>query len=120
MVYTSSSLALAAIEFFVHLDPSDAPDDLVSLMAELPEHLTIERIDTTSLPSNWRRVDNHYLQKMGSDWVRSTRSVALVVPSAVVEGELNVLLNPTSPEFEGITVTPPKTFRYDERMFKRR
>jgi RES domain-containing protein len=34
MVYTSSSLALAAIEYFVHLDPSEAPMGMVSLMAE--------------------------------------------------------------------------------------
>ena len=39
MVYISSSLALAAIEFFVHLNPSDAPNDLVSVKAELPDRL---------------------------------------------------------------------------------
>jgi hypothetical protein len=27
MVYTSTSLALAALELFVHLNPADAPDE---------------------------------------------------------------------------------------------
>jgi RES domain-containing protein len=118
MVYTSSSLALAAIEFFVHLDPSDAPNDLVSMKADLPDELGIEQIYEDRLPPNWRRVDNNELQKLGSDWAKSKRSVALVVPSAVVEEEWNVLLNPKHTDFAAITIRPAKPFRYDERMFK--
>ncbi|HMF79166.1 MAG TPA: RES family NAD+ phosphorylase [Bryobacteraceae bacterium] len=119
MVYTSSSLALAAVEFFVHLDPSDAPDDLVSLKTELPDGFNIERMQEDRLPLNWRRVDNRHLQEMGSKWVKLKSSVALVVPSAVVEEEWNVLLNPTHPDFAAIAVERAKPFRYDERMFKR-
>jgi RES domain-containing protein len=119
MIYTSSSLALAAIEFFVHLDPSDAPDDLVSMKAELPDELRMERIHQGQLPPTWRRVDNNYLQKLGSDWAKSKSSVALLVPSAVVEEEWNVLLNPRHPDFAVIAAEPAKPFRYDERMFKR-
>jgi RES domain-containing protein len=119
MVYTSTSLALAAIEFFVHLDPSVAPDDLVSMKANLPDELGIEQIYEDQLPPQWRRVDNNELQKRGSDWVKSKRSVALLVPSAVVDEEWNVLLNPRHPDFAAITIEPVKPFRYDERMFKR-
>src|SRR5882757_9610870 len=68
MVYTSTSLALAAIEFFVHLDPSDAPDDLVSLPAEIPDDLHRERVEFRSLPRGWRKVDNKNLQDLGSNW----------------------------------------------------
>ena len=119
MVYTSASLALAAMEFFVHLDPSDAPDDLVFMKAELPANLRTEKIQESQLPLNWRRVDNNYLQTLGSDWAKSKRSVALLVPSAVLEDEWNVLLNPGHPDFAGIAIEPSKPFRYDQRMFKR-
>jgi len=37
MVYASLSLSLAVLEVFVHLDPEDEPDDLVSIMAEVPK-----------------------------------------------------------------------------------
>lgn len=37
MVYASTSLALAVIELFVHLEPGQAPDDLVYLSALLPQ-----------------------------------------------------------------------------------
>jgi RES domain-containing protein len=119
MIYTSFSLALSAIEFFVHLDPSDAPDDLVSMKADLYAELRMERIGVGQLPPNWRKVDNNYLQKLGSDWAKSKSSVALVVPSAVVEEEWNVLLNPRHSDFAAIAIEPAKPFRYDERMFKR-
>lgn len=117
MVYTSTSLALAAIEFFMHLDPSVAPDDLVSVRAGIPDELYREKL-VQGLPAGWRRVDNQHLQKLGADWARSGLSVALEVPSAVVEGEWNVLLNPVHPDFSKIEIAPARPFRYDERMFK--
>jgi RES domain-containing protein len=118
MVYTSSSLALAAIEYFVHLDPSEAPAELVFLMAEVPDSPAVERIEIAQLPHGWRRTDNKLLQKLGTDWVKSQLSVALVVPSAAVEGEWNVLLNPGHPDFEKVEIREPRPFQYDERMFK--
>jgi RES domain-containing protein len=119
MVYTSSSLALAAIEFFVHLDPNEAPLSLVSLMAEIPDDLRVERIEIDALPADWHRIDNKHLQRLGTGWAKSLSSVALVVPSGAVEGEWNILLNPAHPDFRKITVRTTKPFHYDERMFKR-
>lgn len=118
MVYTSTSLALAAIEFFVHLDPSAAPDDLVSVQAKIPDALRRDKMAIEELPSDWRRIDNRNLQQLGTDWARSKKSVALAVPSVVVEGEWNVLLNPARADFAKIEVSPAKPFRYDERMFR--
>jgi len=118
MVYTSTSLALAAIEVFVHLDPTDAPDDLVSVRAEIPDDLYRQKVDIQALPSGWRKADNKDLRQIGSEWAKSTRSVALQVPSAVVEDEWNVLLNPAHPEFLRIKIASPRPFRYDERMFR--
>jgi RES domain-containing protein len=118
MVYTSASLALAAIELFVHLDPSVAPDDLVSAQARIPDELRRDKIAIEELPSGWRRIDNRELRQLGTDWARSKKSVALEVPSAAVEGEWNVLLNPAHADFVKIEVSPAKPFRYDERMFR--
>jgi RES domain-containing protein len=117
MVYTSSSLALAAIEYFVHLDPSEAPIALAALAAEVPDTLATERIDV-ALPRDWRRTENRHLQRLGDEWLKSLRSAALIVPSAAVQGEWNVLLNPAHPDFAKITTGEAKPFQYDERMFK--
>jgi len=40
------------------------------------------------------------------------------VPSAVVEAEWNVLLNPVHPDFGKVEIGEPQPFHYDERMFK--
>jgi RES domain-containing protein len=119
MVYTSTSLALAAIEFFVHLDPSVMPDDLASVKATLPDNAKAERIDPASLPTNWRKVDNNHLRQLGSEWARKGSSLALLVPSAVIDEEWNVLLNPAHPDFANVEISPARPFHYDERMFRR-
>ena len=101
---------LAAIEFFVHFDPSAAPDDMVSAQAKIPDALRREKVAIEELPSDWRRIDNRNLQQLGTDWARSKKSVALVVPSAAVEGEWNVLLNPAHPDFAKVAISAPSRF----------
>ncbi len=119
MVYTSLSLSLAALETFVHLDPSVAPDDLVSIGAPLPGATAdCERLSVETLPKDWRRLNQASLQQTGADWVRSGRSLALMVPSAVVEGEWNVLLNPAHPQMAKVLVGEPRPFLFDARMFR--
>jgi RES domain-containing protein len=118
MVYASSSLALAAIEFFVHLDPNEAPPNLVAVTAEVPDDLSVERVEIEQLPRDWRRTDHKDLEQLGTDWARSQRSVALFVPSAAVEGEWNILLNPGHPDFRKVRIGEPRPFHYDERMFR--
>lgn len=121
MVYTSTSLALATVEFFVHLDPSDAPDDLVSVSAEFREsEVRMARIEMDELPSNWRTVPSLALQAIGNRWISAQDSVALEVPSAAVEGEWNVLLNPAHPDFVKIKLAAPRAFHFDQRMFMRK
>ncbi len=53
MVYCATSPALAALEFFVNLEPNDAPGDLLLAEAVVPDNL-IEQLDTGLLPTSWR------------------------------------------------------------------
>ena len=43
LVYTSEHQSLAMLEYFVHLDPEDAPDDLVLATADVPDNVSRER-----------------------------------------------------------------------------
>jgi RES domain-containing protein len=120
MVYTATSPALAALEFFVNLEPNDAPNDLLMTEAVIPENLEnlVETLDTGSVPPGWRELNNLACRGLGSSWAASGRSLALKVPSVVVDGDWNVLLNPKHPDFNRIQLKIPKPFRYDERMFR--
>ena len=117
MVYTSSSLALAVVETFVHLEPNLQPDDLVSIEAELADDLATERLDLKLLPRNWHKLRDESLKKFGDRWIGKGETVALHVPSAAVRGEWNVLLNPAHPDFRRLKIQHPKPFEFDLRMF---
>jgi len=117
MVYTATSRALAALEFFVNLEANEAPDDLLMAEAAVPDEL-IETLDLKQLPRNWRSLDNQRCRDIGSKWAASLRSLALKVPSVVVDGDWNVLLNPKHPEFAKVKTGAAKAFRFDERLFR--
>lgn len=118
MVYTSTSLALAAVELFVHLDPAVAPRDLVSVSATIPDRIFVDRIEINTLPPDWKTLGRDDLQQIGAEWIASNRSVALQVPSAAIAGEWNVLLNPAHPDFSRVVIDPAQPFVFDARMFK--
>src|SRR5580658_9811049 len=119
MVYTSLSLSLAVVETFVHLNVAVEPDDLMSIEVELPgDVLQAERVAIKDLPGDWRLVDHPALRAIGAEWVRSRRSLVLLVPSVAVEGEWNALVNPEHPDAKKIRMEAARAFQFDGRMFR--
>ena len=118
VLYASTSLALAAVETFVNLEPNLRPPDLVSIEAEIPHALKIARIDEKMLPRGWHETRDESLRAYGDDWIRGGKSVALLVPSAAIRGEWNILLNPVHPGFSTIVFRDPMPFEFDMRMFR--
>ena len=119
IVYCASSLALAALEVFVHVEPSELPDDLMSIPAELSDKVKVERIPPNKMPKTWRAaVGPDVLKDIGTTWAQRGQTVALLVPSAIIPEEDNVLLNPTHPDFAKITKGLPQAFAFDPRMRK--
>jgi RES domain-containing protein len=121
MVYTSTLLPLAFLEVLVHIDPLEEPD-FVSISAELPVAETTLRRDAeallSGLPNDWRRVGHPALRRIGTQWAESGSAVALMVPSVVVDGEWNVLINPLHPDAKQIVLAKPLSMRFDQRLFK--
>jgi RES domain-containing protein len=58
VVYASSSLALAAVEIFVNLEPNLRPADLVSIEGIIPGAIEVRRLDPTALPAGMSRETN--------------------------------------------------------------
>jgi RES domain-containing protein len=117
MVYTATSRALAALEFFVNLESNEAPADLLLAEATVPDEC-VETLRLKELPRNWRGLNSERCRDLGFQWAASLRSVALKVPSAVVDGDWNVLLNPKHPGFAKVKIDSAKPFRFDERLFR--
>lgn len=118
VVYGSSSLALAAMEYFVNLEPNLRPRDLVSIAGEVPASFKIVVVDPQTLPTDWRRTRDESLQQIGDSWIKNAKSVALKVPSAAVSGEWNLLLNPNHKDFSKVRFEKPVPFEFDLRMFR--
>ncbi|PSF35820.1 hypothetical protein C7H19_15460 [Aphanothece hegewaldii CCALA 016] len=119
MVYCASTLSLAGLETFVHMESEDADNLLVAIRATLPATLKTERLTVDELPANWRDYPApSILADLGDKWIRENRTAVLFVPSVVIPIEENVLLNPEHPEFSLIEIGQPMPFSFDLRMWK--
>jgi RES domain-containing protein len=120
LAYASEHQSLAMLEYFVHLDPEDPPDDLVLATADVPESLSRERIEASALPANWRETPAPpRLAQIGDEFVERSRDCVLLVPSALAMTENNWLINPQHSEFQQITVNRGEPLSYDPRMFRK-
>jgi RES domain-containing protein len=118
VVYASTSLALAAVETFVNLEPNLRPADLISIEGDIPDTIGIGRLELKALPARWSETRDESLHRFGDEWIRTGTSAALLVPSAAIRGEWNVLLNPARPDFRTIQFRDPEAFEFDVRMFR--
>jgi len=116
--YASEHQSLALLEYFVHLDKDDPPDDLVLAIADIPDELTLERVVVSDLPANWRDpAVPPELARFGGDFVVQGKHCLLLVPSVLAPNENNVLLNPAHPGYKKIVVRNLEPLSYDPRMF---
>ncbi|MGH7820690.1 MAG: RES family NAD+ phosphorylase [Candidatus Binatia bacterium] len=119
VIYAGPTIAIAALEKFVHL-AGVMPADLALVRIELPDGHSAERPELANLPNDWNALPPGPASiEFGTKWARENRSLVLYVPSVLVPEERNALLNPGHPEFAGVKMTVELEFRYDPRMFAR-
>ena len=117
LAYASEHQSLAMLEYFVHLDPEDSPDDLVLAVAEVPAKVSGERVAISELPANWRETPApSELAQIGDNFVKRAENCVLLVPSALAASENNWLINPQHPEFRQIVLHSAEPLHYDPRM----
>lgn len=118
IAYMAEHLSLAMIEYFVHIEASDAPKDLVVVAADVPDRVSRVVPTARKLPSNWRMVPAPpSLAAIGDAFAADRKSAILILPSALAPSEANWLINPLHPEFAEIRVRPAEPFHYDARFF---
>jgi RES domain-containing protein len=115
VVYTSSTKSLAALESLVHLNPP-LRFKYVAIHIKFHDAL-VETFPPKSLPTDWRvEPPSPSSQRVGDAWVMAARSAVLALPSVIVSGELNFLLNPAHPAFKKIAIGKPERFWFDPRL----
>lgn len=118
VVYVAQSRALALAEILVHLESAQILSSYVLFEAQIDEsHIAV--VDLDALPKNWKNEPAPArLQSIGDEWLASATSVALRVPSAIIVGEFNYLLNPLHRDFSRIEICGPEKFLIDRRLIK--
>jgi RES domain-containing protein len=117
VVYCSESRALAALEQLVHLHRNRLPPNFVCFPVEMPDGVAITEVRIEDLPAEWRRQPGPpELRDIGTRWAEASDSVVMQVPSAVVPGEHNFLLNPRHADFGRLAIGDLEPFAFDQRL----
>lgn len=116
MLYTAESRALCVLEMAVHLPYGLMQREYRLITLQLPEQL-IENLAAETLPEGWDHLPPGIACKLlGDRFVLDGKSLALRVPSAVVSGDYNILINPRHPDFSQLKRISDEAFRFDPRL----
>jgi RES domain-containing protein len=120
-VYMGLTPAICSLETFVHtnryprlplkITRFELPDD-PELYVEPP---------AADLPEGWESIPpDRPSMAYGTRWLRAGKHLGLIVPSAVLPLERNIVINPRHPAVARIRVDAQYDFMYDKRMFGER
>jgi RES domain-containing protein len=117
MIYASESRALSVLEVAVHTPLGIAPDGYKLIELELyAKNLKIYTPEI--LPEGWDSIPpKETSQKLGNLFIQKGNFLLMKVPSAVVPGDFNMLLNPTHHDMKYVSITRISDFTFDERLY---
>jgi RES domain-containing protein len=119
VIYTATNRALATVEYLVHLPLSLLPNDLSIVTLEIPDRIHIKAVELGALPPNWRDYPAPpTLGALGTEWAMAFETLLLRVPSAVVEHEWNMLINPGHPEMTQVQIAAVEPYSFDARLLR--
>jgi RES domain-containing protein len=120
VIYTSDSASLAMLETVAFYPVSGAPPDLVLVVIEISDSVTIEKPDIGVLPTDWNaRPQKPSTSNFGLTWLDTSKASCLRVPSVITpEGYgWNYILNPLHPELAGkMRITESIRWEIDPRI----
>ncbi|WP_305952386.1 RES family NAD+ phosphorylase [Emticicia oligotrophica] len=120
VLYTAGTRALALVEVLVHTTNAFLPLNYRLITIYIPDD-SILTIPTKSLPDDWNNTEpSDSTTKISTSWLSTTEYLTMRVPSVVVEGEYNFLINPAHPDFSKIKVLRNEAFNFDNRLMKQK
>jgi RES domain-containing protein len=116
VLYTAGSRALALVEVLVHLTNAFLPLNYQIITIYIPDE-SITEIPLKMLPKDWNNLEpSESTKNISSNWLLENQYLSLKVPSVVVEGEFNYLINPLHEDFLKVKVLKIAPFNFDERL----
>ncbi|MCK4663244.1 MAG: RES family NAD+ phosphorylase [Bacteroidales bacterium] len=120
IIYTSESRALCVAEIAVHMNISIVPNDYNIISIEIPNDIEKKELLINKLPDGWNSFPySNSTQLIGDSFIDSDKYLVLKVPSAVVQGDYNYLINPYHKNFKKIKLLEIESFKFNSRLFNK-
>jgi RES domain-containing protein len=121
VVYAADHPSTALLEVLVHLeiDVEDLPDRFQLIEIDVPTDLSIgsiEKADLEKLSLGWME-DVRISRGQALPWFQELRTPILRVPSAILPGVSNFLINPLHADAGRIVTIGAEKYPYDTRLF---
>lgn len=115
-LYLGFTPAICCLEAFVNASGPPAFQMKLARVS-LPDDMGLY-LRPDELPSGWdAKPADRPSMEFGTNWLRSQTHLGLIVPSAVLPAEFNIVINPKHPAANRIQVVELLDFFYDPRMF---
>jgi len=115
VIYGAAFRSLAVLEYRVN-NPHPVKG-LVMVTIQIPE-TGIQKINIKSLPKNWQMYSYQSpTTAIGDKFLKAKKNLSLMVPSAVVPQEHNILINPLHPDISTVKILNEQPFLIDQRMY---
>ena len=122
ILYTSRTPELALVETLVHLPPLSLPElpQLWLSTIRLPDNLNkaIFWLSPDRLPAYWQTGTLSETQTILTEWLLSPFSLAIAVPSAIIDTSYNLLVHPQHPAFGQMEVVDQRRLPLNGRLMK--
>ena len=117
IIYTAGSRALACLENLVHRDSEGLKSLFKVIVIDIPAQVEITALPVEELHKNWTMAENLFrTRQIGNNWLSSLTSCVIKVPSAIIPGEFNFLINPAHRDFAKISIKNLEEFEFDSRL----
>ncbi len=116
-IYAGLTPAIAGMEKLVHTGDS-LPTDLVLIQLDLPDDKDLyQTMRAQDLPAGWNELPSStQAAAIGDAFLQANKQLGLIVPSAVIPEESNIVINPNHPAFAQVTLEIVRPFRFDQRL----
>jgi RES domain-containing protein len=96
------------------------PKGYEMITLNIPDKMNITEMNEDMLPLGWKSSPfTTVTQQFGDRFIYENKFPVMKVPSAVIPGDLNYLINPRHPDFGKIEIIKKEPYEFDERFFKR-
>jgi len=119
MIYTAENRSLAMAEVAVHFSLGTLPSDYRMMTIYIPNDLKFKNLSFSQLHERWNDFPPHpFTKKLGDQFVLENQYAVLRVPSVVVQGDFNLLINPHHTDIDRLRVVEIVPFPFDRRIFQ--